>query len=102
MNLTPKQRKEFQKVKSMTNEQFLNYMDKERLKFFALGVYYIKKAMTAHKRVSGPMIEQILQDAIRMRREDGLGVIESVPLEPSKYLLQEEQEKLGQISQDEV
>lgn len=60
-------RKIFQRVKGMTNEQFWVWFDQMHTRAYVLAVEHMQEAMSCHKRISRPMINQVMEKAEEVR-----------------------------------
>lgn len=68
-----KYKRMFQRIKNMTNEQFVTCMEVTFKTAYDLGRNNVFEAMSCHPRIYKPMIEQTRQKAEQIREEwDGL------------------------------
>ncbi|MFB9324241.1 hypothetical protein [Cryptosporangium minutisporangium] len=59
----------FQRVKSLTTPNFIAYMNHHKTEAYGLGITHMEEAMSCHKRISRPMIEEVLKKAEQIRTE---------------------------------
>ena len=63
----------FQRVKSLTADNFINYLNGIQTQAYGLGITHMEQAMSCHQRISRPMIQQVLKKAEQIRIEwDGI------------------------------
>lgn len=100
--INPEVKKQFQKVKSMTNQQFNDQMNEMRIVNVSYGIHLMKEAMKKQKGISDRMINEVLEKAMQVRRDEGLTLFQDLYVEPEEFLFPEELEKLGQTREKEV
>lgn len=90
MNEREKKR-QFQWVKSLSNETFWSWMNDIHTKVYALAMDHMKDAMSCHPRISKPMIADVLRKAEEIReRWDGLKTITVDDTVNQRFLTAEE------------
>lgn len=62
-------RKIFQRMKSMTLDQFWQWMNVIHSDSYQLGMKHVKEAMEMHPRIYKPMIDEVLDKAKEIREE---------------------------------
>lgn len=68
-------RRFFQKVKMMTQAQFFMTIDAISTEAYKMGVDHMVEAMSCHKRISKPMIQEVLKKKTEIRSKwDGISV----------------------------
>lgn len=69
-------RRTFQQVKAMSKDTFWSWMNQLHTRAYALGIDHMTDAMSCQKRISKPMINQVLRKAEQIREEwDGLKMV---------------------------
>lgn len=63
----------FQRVKSLTLDNFINFCNSIQTQAYGLGITHMTQAMSCHKRIYKPMIKQVLEKAEEIREKwDGI------------------------------
>ena len=70
-------RKTFQRVKSLTHEQFWQWMNEIHSQAYFLGQKHVREAMSCQPRISTSMIEQVMAKADEIRESwDGIPMLD--------------------------
>ncbi|EPY07438.1 hypothetical protein PAALTS15_09945 [Paenibacillus alvei TS-15] len=65
-------RKAFQKIKTMTHEQFWTWMNGIHSQAYFMGQEHIVEAMRQHPRIYRPMVAKVLESAKDIRESQGM------------------------------
>jgi hypothetical protein len=67
------QRRAFQRVKSMSNAGFWEWMNVIHNRAYKLGQNHLREAMACHPRISAKMIDEVMVKSVEIREQwDGL------------------------------